>query len=157
MFLSHEELISQLCQHILFLQTTAWEIMFKILFQLGPQLGQMGQETKGWYSRRPAALHLSMRAHNWSVFRSACGVQHTAPQQTTCIRDVLKGSESRTALSDPESSRLRRQTQPRVCLQMERLPPAPCSKRRVPAIGLRLLAEVLPHKHDMQDFWADTH
>lgn len=47
MFLSHEELITQLCQHILFLQTTAQEIKFKILFLLCLQLGQMGQETKG--------------------------------------------------------------------------------------------------------------
>lgn len=47
MFLSHEELITLLGQHILFLQTTAQEVMFKVLFRFGLQVGQMGQEAEG--------------------------------------------------------------------------------------------------------------
>lgn len=111
MFLSHEELITQLCQHILFLQTTAQEIMFKILFLLCLQLGQMGQETKGWWLiQQEACSSVPQQAQTSESPSAESKVCSTVSQQSTCIYlsvPVFKSSESRTALSEPESSRVR--------------------------------------------------
>lgn len=74
MFLSHEELITQLCQHFLFLQTTAQKTMFKILFQLGLQLGQMGQETK--VADITATLYLNRHKH-MNCFCRICSIQQS--------------------------------------------------------------------------------
>lgn len=151
MFLSHEELITQLCQHILFLQTTAQEVMCKIHVSVGSATRADGAGSRGPVADAAGGLQLcaSTGTHRQMTFCGICTAQHSVTAkhlQFSTRSSFFKSCKSRTALSEPESSRRGRSAPPRVCLQMESLQPAPYRQSGVVALGFSLRAATPPRK-----------
>jgi len=92
--------------------------MFKILFQLGLQLVQMGQETKRWYSRRPTALYLNRHKHlNRVLWNLWCARQcHSKALAFLHLFQFLKAAKAELLCQNQKAAGWDRESSPgRVC------------------------------------------